>query len=446
MNKTFYRQTDTRWSRLPYPRRPYTVGGSGCGLCAVTNAMIEQPRYANKTPKDFYSYMKQWAVAGDGTRRQGVYEAFKHYGCTEVIRLKEQPMSVAWAEFAKGNRVAVFCMSSALGGSKKIRWTSSGHYIAVVGYQYDSKNRRHNLWVKDSGGRDHNSTRYGWMSYEQWMRGAVADVIIGKLPASAEPKPYGGEFPNVNVTETKEVSNTAQIVAKAKELAWAKGTSSNKYQYKGGAPTTAFKKALNAVYPNRSSWGKASKLGASCDVFVGTVVRSTGIDKSYDRGFRDQWSRTPVGFEVIHKTNCTPYSISKDGDILLYKKNKSGTSVHTLIRGNGQIYEAQHEMTYGHVNTSLSKIKKTMPDVKVYRAKPSKQTVTRPYLHKGDKGTEVLKWQKYLNWYFGDVVAEDGIFGDYTKKYTESFQKAEGLTADGTVGVKTVERAKAVRR
>ena len=60
---------------------------------------------------------------------------------------------------------------------------------------------------------------------------------------------------------------------------------------------------------------------------------------------------------------------------------------------------------------------------------------------------DVTRWQKFLNWYNNDkVVAEDSVFGDYTKKYTEAFQKANGLTADGTVGYQTVAKAKEARR
>lgn len=50
MSKIF-RQADSRWGYLPYPKKPYTVARSGCGLCAVTMCLVEEPEYANYTPK-----------------------------------------------------------------------------------------------------------------------------------------------------------------------------------------------------------------------------------------------------------------------------------------------------------------------------------------------------------------------------------------------------------
>lgn len=163
-------------------------------------------------------------------------------------------------------------------------------------------------------------------------------------------------------------SKAAKLVAKAKELAWPKGTEKSKYAWKGGKPTDAFKKALNAVYPSRSSWGTAAKAGCSCDVFVGTCVRAT-LDGNFPRGFRDQFKYESKVFEKHTYKNVTPYSVSKDGDIVGYYKDAKREHCHIVIRGNGMIYEAQHEMTYGHVNTSLSKLKTKMPEVVVFRAK-----------------------------------------------------------------------------
>ena len=74
----------------------------------------------------------------------------------------------------------------------------------------------------------------------------------------------------------------------------------------------------------------------------------------------------------------------------------------------------------------------------------------KAYFGVGAKGVDVLEWQKYLNWDFGyggtKVVAEDSDFGKFTEAYTKEFQKAAGLTADGTVGYQTVAKAKAVRK
>lgn len=73
----------------------------------------------------------------------------------------------------------------------------------------------------------------------------------------------------------------------------------------------------------------------------------------------------------------------------------------------------------------------------------------KKYLEKGDKGTEVLKWQKYLNWSYGGQpgyvkIAEDSIFGDATNKWTCLFQEQTlgNGQGDGKVGQKTISKAK----
>lgn len=47
MNKNIYRQADSRWGKLPYPGRGYTLSGSGCGACAVLHCIIELDEYKN---------------------------------------------------------------------------------------------------------------------------------------------------------------------------------------------------------------------------------------------------------------------------------------------------------------------------------------------------------------------------------------------------------------
>lgn len=166
------------------------------------------------------------------------------------------------------------------------------------------------------------------------------------------------------------LTNADKIVAQAKALAWAEDTAPSKYAWKGGSATSAFKTALNKAYPNRKSWSKAPKAGCCCDVFVGTVINTAGIGVSnFPRGFDQQKKYTNSHFERLTYKNVTPYSVSKDGDIVMYYKKADGSSKHVLLRGNGYIYEAQYEKTYGHTNTSLSKIKKKMPYVVILRAK-----------------------------------------------------------------------------
>ena len=61
----------------------------------------------------------------------------------------------------------------------------------------------------------------------------------------------------------------------------------------------------------------------------------------------------------------------------------------------------------------------------------------------GSKGDNVLRWQKFINWYLGSKkLRTDGEFGHNTEHYTKIFQTTEGLSVDGVVGEKTRNKAK----
>lgn len=168
----------------------------------------------------------------------------------------------------------------------------------------------------------------------------------------------------------KQKTGADKIVDKAKELAWPTGTAESKYAYKGGAPTAKFKTALNKVYPNRSSWGDAPKVGCACDVYTGVVLNSTGLVSDYPRGANEQIKYSNKNLQKLVYRNVTPYSVSKYGDIVIYYKKKDGSSKHTIIRGDGVLYEAQLKLTYGHVNKAMkTKLNVKRPYVVIFRAK-----------------------------------------------------------------------------
>ena len=174
---------------------------------------------------------------------------------------------------------------------------------------------------------------------------------------------------------TTATTSPNKIEKTAKELAWPKGTAESKYAWKGGSATKTCKKELVECYPTHDKWGPAPSKACSCDVFAGLCVRASGLDKHFPRGFDEQWTHKPSDkMQKLTFSNVTPWSVSKPGDVILYWKNSKGTSKHVLIRGkdaNGKaiLYEAQYEKTYGHVNSSPSKIKKRRPKVVIFRAK-----------------------------------------------------------------------------
>lgn len=172
MNKTIWKQTDSRWAKKAYPSGS-TVGGCGCGLLACVHVAMEQERYKNWTPDNLRSWMvgKGFALRGQGTKWEGITETLKYIGHSKVVRIYNDPMSEAWKELNKGNRIGILLFNSHY-APNKIRWTSSGHYVAFTDYKVEGG--KHYFYTKDSGGRNHS----GWYSYENSMKGCIAKVWI----------------------------------------------------------------------------------------------------------------------------------------------------------------------------------------------------------------------------------------------------------------------------
>lgn len=254
--------------------------------------------------------------------------------------LKKYYPSLKAVEFGKGGSVCVRYLQKWLG----VPQDGVLGKVTIKAWQYV-------IGVDDDGIFGENSMK-AWQKYLNTHDKAQ----YSKTPTKTE-KPA----PSTTITSTQ-----SKIVAKAKSLV---GSSSK--------ATSAYKSALNKAYPKRSSWGKSARLGKSCDVFVGTVIRSLGIDKDYPRGLAEQLLYKPKGFTRKTYKNVTPYSVSKDGDVIIYSKNKVPTKGnrksckgHTCIRGNGVLYEANYPSKYPHVNKKVkTKLNVKRPYVVILRAK-----------------------------------------------------------------------------
>lgn len=394
MNKTNYKQYDTRWAKLGYPKKPHYIKDCGCGEVALCNVIIEMDKYKSETPKTIQPYCKQYAAPnGDGTYFSGIPKMMKHYGLTEVQ--EHQTMSELWKELKKGNRVAIYLMGSRKGGNKGVHWTSGGHFVCSVGYK--EKDGKHYVYIKDS-----NSTskdRNGWITYEDNMRNDVSRVWSGKLNgtlygttkkksvsviaqevidgkwgngeerveklkgAGYDPEAVQKKVNELLAPKPKTISN--KIAAKANEYAY--GTDTSKANYPDGSPKSAYKTGLDKAYPDRSKWGTAPSKGASCDVFVGTCVRNSGIDKKFPRGLDEQIDYLPKSdkFKEISVTTKTV----KDGDIIVYTKKAGGG--HICIVCDGKIKEAGYQHYYPKTTNYLKQrlSKKGKKWLKIYREK-----------------------------------------------------------------------------
>lgn len=183
--KTIYRQYDSRWGNLPYPELPSTMAKSGCGCCSIAHCLIEAPKYANYTPKTIISYMRRYAVKGQGTKHIGMPDALNHYGFRNVK--EHDTMPKLFEELKKGNRVGVLLFGNTKAPDGTL-WTLHGHFVAFVGFKCTDD--KHYLYTKDSGGRWND----GWHCYETSMRGCVRKVWSAELPVEEITLPERGYF------------------------------------------------------------------------------------------------------------------------------------------------------------------------------------------------------------------------------------------------------------
>lgn len=166
----------------------------------------------------------------------------------------------------------------------------------------------------------------------------------------------------------KEKSASEKIYRMAKACSWAFGTPYGKRKYPDGKKKKAYAKALDKAYPNRSSWGSQTRAGASCDVFVGTVVRASGVDKHYPRGLDEQ-------FDYIHTKQCKKHfkvvknpkkKQIKEGRITL-QRFPSGAGHTTIITGENRVANAHYlGKSYPVIERYSAKVRKNSDCTKSY--------------------------------------------------------------------------------
>ena len=184
MNKTLYKQADSRWGSKPYPVKSSSFAGNGCGCVACTHIIMEQSKYANYTPENLRPWMisQGFAVTNQGTTWNGIKKTLEHYGYKVVHVGVSDPMSKAWAELDKGNRIGVILFKSGKAPNGTV-WTTGGHYVAFTDYYV--KNGKHYFYTKDSGSRNHDSKTNGYYTYENSMKGTVYQMwIVERLKES----------------------------------------------------------------------------------------------------------------------------------------------------------------------------------------------------------------------------------------------------------------------
>lgn len=207
--------------------------------------------------------------------------------------------------------------------------------------------------------------KYGF--YKGKIDGAFGASSVGALKAWINSVNYPAKKPAKK--PTAPVTNAEKLLAKAKELAWAYGTPEKKYKYKTGSPKAVCKKAMK-----KYGWADSKAEMSDCGNFVSTIVRESGIDKSFKalHGTKTPFPKTEKAFNIVHK-GAIPNGFLKAGDIIRYKK-KNGHQHAMMYFGTGKVCEASHHTFFGVIRKDTkryadgSKVKKDT--IQVLRVKP----------------------------------------------------------------------------
>ena len=431
-----YKQYDTRWCNLLYPKKPWLIRNCGCGEVSICNSIIEMATQEKQTPKTIQPYMVKFAESkGNGTFHYGIPTAMKHYGLTDVMEHPTMPK--LFAELKKGNRLAVLLMGSRKGGSKKVHWTGSGHFVACTDYY--EKDGKHYMYIKDSASTS--NLRNGWLTYEENIKGDCLKVWSGAMPTKVKAPTkgnYTGSFPSVydGWRVIDEASANKGKYATRTKAGKDKKPYHNKFTlFFKGKPGINSKGEMSTCYGYTPGY---------CTLFACYCLVKAGLEKyvpfsKLNSKANGYWWHAPSLMKYYKSKGWLVTSAKKAEVGAIAFKGKGMKPTHTC---NFVKYENGYVYTWdGNVGGGVSYNKRKASVFCGFANLPYKS-----YMTKGDKGVDVTKWQKFLNWYFGNVVAEDGVYGDYTYKYTEDFQTAEGITADGTVGYQTVKKAKEVTK
>lgn len=336
MRMSNYKQYNTKWAKLPYPKAPWYIKECGCGEVAIANAINQSSKYEGETPKTILPYCKQFAAPnGDGTYWSAPPTMMKHYGMTEVM--EHENMASLWKELAKGDRVAIYLMSNRLAGNKGVKWTGSKHFVCST--HYKKQDGKHMVFMKDSNTTS--DERNGWISYEDNMRNAVFKVWSGKLPKSVQDK----------------ICDWAKKIAKDDSYHYVKYSLGKKahecpicHDHAKGTYH-----GWNCIGYAWASWrhGGGIKCRCSCDTFTDQLYNKM-LKVSYKEAKKIAAQRLGLDEDefILKRQKGKPLDLSKlkKGDIVVYYTS-SGYKHTALWVGDGKIADCtsgrKDEIKYG---------------------------------------------------------------------------------------------------
>lgn len=188
--------------------------------------------------------------------------------------------------------------------------------------------------------------------------------------------------------------------------------------------------------------------GIPCNCWYGVLYNSLGDNYYYMSNVEILKSlQERIGVKDIqlirHDNNPISASELEKGDLLMFYNGKSFCHMGVYIGGD-KISDAANKADGIRYGVPYSEFKCLIA---------IRYTGTRSFMKKGDEGKAVLEWQDFLDWwsdgaFYKECGKGDGVFGSNTDKWTKAFQTAVfgASEADGTVGMKTIAKAKEVRK
>jgi hypothetical protein len=169
---------------------------------------------------------------------------------------------------------------------------------------------------------------------------------------------------------------------------------------------------------------------------TGGSVQSVGYDKSAGNYIKIQVSPDTimVYYHLKEKSGLKVGSVVKTGQIIGYMGstgNSTGAHLHWGIKKDGKWIDPEPYLDKDYL-------------VQEAKATQTYVTVKLPVLKKGAKGNQVKALQALLIGYGykmtdanGTAYGVDGSFGGATERAVKAYQKANGMTVDGSCGPAT---------
>lgn len=329
--------------------------------------------------------------------------------------------------------------------------------------------------------------------------------LANKVPLwfAGYPKPsYGGwAIPNFKYNVAPWNKYTIWQYTSSSERCDRNTTSMTKAQWQNYAKKEvkkSVKKTASALLSQAKSWIGCKESDGTHKKIIDTYNAHTPLARGYKVKYTDSWCATFVsacaiktGMTDLIPTECSCNQMitlmkkkgiwhenenitPKAGYIVFYdwqddgKGDNQGSSDHvgivesvsegviTIIEGNYQDSVKRRKISVnGRYLRGYGIPKYDAEEKKGYSGVFPKTPTSKPtYFTKGDGykqrkelDGEIVKMQKFLNWYYGKQVLDySGKYGDGCIEVVKKFQKAMGIPVNGHWGNKCLEKAKKIKR